>query len=342
MTKDIYLVTGGTGHIASFVILQLLEQGHIVKTSIRTISKADQLKQSFLLSSSKLTQSIIDSNLIIFKGDLANDEDWHQSQFDDVKYILHLASPLTTEGSTLDEFVIPATKGTLRVLQFANKAPSVKHVVITSSFAAIGYGLSEVKSEPFTEEDWTIVNEQTEKTLRPYQVSKTLAEKSAWEFIKDPKNNVKFGLTTINPNLIYGPTLTSSTSFSASLSVFKSLIDGTYATTGVPSRYVSVIDVRDVAKIHIEALTNPKANNQRFILNTGISYSLFEISEIIRKIYPHDKELLEKLPSKEDESKPKDFPKVASNEKAKSVFNWTPIPVEESLKVTIDNIRSLN
>ncbi|KAK6204371.1 putative short chain dehydrogenase [Scheffersomyces amazonensis] len=334
-----YLVTGGTGYIASYVILDLLEQGNKVRTSIRSKSKESQIRKSLVESSGNgLTKEKVDENLEIFIADLVNDEGW-DGKFDGVDYVLHIASPLTNPYSqNLDDFVIPATKGTKRVLELAAKSPSIKRVTITSSFAAIGYGHPDDRKEPFTEEDWSVISDK----LRPYQVSKTLAEKVAWDFIKENEGKINFQITVINPNLVIGPTLKDYPAWSASVEIFKNVIDGTYLEKGLPRRSFSLVDVRDVAKIHIGSLHHPGAANERFILNNGRPYSFLEIANIVRDLYKDtNPELVAKIPTKEDLSTPPDYPKTGSITKAKTTFQCEPTPNEITIRDTVDNLIAL-
>ncbi|KAK6204846.1 Coumarine and phenylpropanoid biosynthesis [Scheffersomyces amazonensis] len=326
--SEIYLVTGGTGYVGSFTVLQLLEEGKTVKTTIRNLGKEEQFRKSLYSSSEKLTKEIVDSKLTVIKADLLSDENWLEA-FKDVTYVLHVASPFPLEQPEDPETLIkPAKEGTLRILQFAAKTPTVKHVVVTSSFAAIRFGYPEDRTETFTEKDWTIV----ENASSYYVKSKAIAEKAAWDYVKE--NNVKYGLTVINPALIIGPSLKYQITNSTSLTKIKTLVDG-YFKDGAPKQYLSLVDVRDIAKLHIEALTNPKANGERFLAHSGPSISLYEAGQILAKSNISD-ELKANIPTKELEGTAKPIP--SSVEKAKTTFNWTPIPNEVSLVASIEGI----
>ncbi|KAK6465078.1 Coumarine and phenylpropanoid biosynthesis [Scheffersomyces coipomensis] len=330
--SEIYLVTGGTGYVGAFTVLELLEQGHKVKTTIRNLGKESQFRESLYESSPKLTKAIVDENLTVLQADLLDDKGWEEA-FKDVTYVLHVASPFPSSKPSDPQVLIkPAVEGTLRILKFAAKSPLVKHVVITSSFAAIGFGFPDDRTEPYSEKDWSIV----EKTdFSPYIQSKTLAEKSAWDFVKDPANNVKFGLTTINPALIIGASLKGQVTDSTSLLRIKNLVDGTYKDKGIAPSSTHLVNVKDVVKLHLESLTNPKANGERFLTHSGPNLSFYEAAQILKKSNISE-DLKKNLPIKELEgSEPL---KPCDISKAKSVFNWTPIPNEVSLVETIEGL----
>ncbi|KAK6204370.1 putative short chain dehydrogenase [Scheffersomyces amazonensis] len=328
MTSATYLVTGGTGFVGSRILLQLLEQGFKVKTSVRSLSKEDQLRKSLVLSSEKgLTKATVDANLSLFVANLTSDDGWEEN-FKDVTYVLHVASPFPAViPKDPQELIKPAVEGTLRVLKWAKATPTVKRVVITSSFAAVGYGQSPTRTEPFTENDWTDIN----GVDRPYIHSKVLAERAAWNFIDNEKPH--FDLAVLNPAYIFGPTLKEGTADSTSIALIANLLNGSLKE--VPSMYISLIDIRDVAKLHIDAATNPKAGGQRFVLTTGESTPYLQLANILRENLPADK--TSKIPTKEVES-PKDYFKPVSSQKAEETFNWTPIPTKEVLLASAKSI----
>ncbi|KAK6458044.1 Coumarine and phenylpropanoid biosynthesis [Scheffersomyces xylosifermentans] len=324
--SDIYLVTGGTGYVGSFVILQLLEQGATVRTSLRSLVKERQLRESLYNSSDKLTKEIVDAKLSVFRADLTSDDGWAEI-FEGVTYVLHVASPFpATPPDDPEDLIIPARQGTVRILSFAAKTNTVKHVVITSSFAAIGAGHPPTKVT-FNEEDWTdIVNLD-----RPYTISKTLAEKAAWEYVEE--NKVQFGLTVLNPVLIIGPSLKNQVTNSTSLNLIKALIDGS-KKDGVDHASLHLVDVRDVAKLHIQALTTEEAIGERFIVASGPTITWLDAAEILRSRIP--KNLIPNLPLREVGTPQK--PLLTDISKVKRVFKWTPIPNEESLAATVEGI----
>ncbi|KAK6465332.1 Coumarine and phenylpropanoid biosynthesis [Scheffersomyces coipomensis] len=328
--SDTYLVTGGTGYVGGFTVLQLLEEGKTVRTTIRNLAKEAQFRKSIYSSSDKLTKEIVDSKLTVIEADLLKDANWTEA-IKDVTYVLHVASPFPPSQPEDPETLIkPAKEGTLRILELAAKTPSVKHVVVTSSFAAIRFGYPADRTETFTEKDWTIVD----KSDSYYVKSKAIAEKSAWDYVKEHK--VHYGLSVINPALIIGPSLKYQVTNSTSINKIKTLIDGTLKETGAAKQYLSLVDVRDIAKLHIEALTNPKANGERFLAHSGPSISLYEAGQVLAKSDKISAELKANIPTKELEGTAKPIP--SSVEKAKAAFNWTPIPNEVSLVATVEGI----
>ncbi|KAK6456071.1 putative short chain dehydrogenase [Scheffersomyces xylosifermentans] len=277
-----------------WAILKALEQGYKVRTSVRNLSKEKQLRGSLVLSSDKLTKDIVDSNLELFIADLVSD-DGRSENFDNVDYVLHIASPFpAAQPEDPNDIVIPAVQGTLRILKAAGKVTSVKQVVITSSFAS-----------------------------NAYLQSKTIAEQEAWKYVKD--NNVSFDLTVFNPAYIFGPPLKNGTGFPTSLLMLQKLLNGTQKD-GVPSLYMSIVDVRQLADLHLEALTNPKAKGERFITHAGPNLSLLEA-------LPEDQ--TKNLPTKELEGA-KDYRKPSDVSKVKATFNWTPYTIEKSFVDTVE------
>jgi len=246
-TDQTILVTGGTGFVGTQCILQLLEKGYTVKTTIRSLAKKDQLISTL----EKAGANNID-RLTFIEADLTTDRNWNEA----VKacdYVLHVASPFpAVSPEDENELIIPARDGALRVLKAARNA-GVKRVVLTSSFAAIGYS-KDSKDHVFTELDWTDENVQ----LPAYIKSKTVAEKAAWDFIEKEDGNLE--LVVINPVGIFGPAL--GNDYSASVQVVQGLLAG--AITESPNFTMGVVDVRDVADIHIRAMLNPDAKGERF------------------------------------------------------------------------------
>ncbi|KAK6204372.1 Coumarine and phenylpropanoid biosynthesis [Scheffersomyces amazonensis] len=327
---EIYLVTGGTGYVGSFVVLQLLEAGKTVKTTIRNLAKEAQFRKSLVDSSEKLTTKDVETQLTVYKADLLSDDGWEEA-FKDVTYVLHVASPFPSSVPSDPQVLIkPAKEGTLRILKWAKATPTVKHVVITSSFAAIGFGFPDDRTTPYSEKDWTVVENVQHS---PYVVSKTLAEQSAWYFAKN--EDVKYGLSVINPALIIGPSLKGQVTDSTSLFRIKSLVDGSLKDGVAPSS-THLVDVRDIAKLHIEALTNPKANGERFLAHSGPNLSFLEAGEILRKSNIPES-LKKNIPTKELEGA-KQSAKPCDISKAKAAFDWTPIPNEVSLVATVEGL----
>ena len=245
------LVTGGTGFIGLHCIQQLLDKGYKVRTTIRSASRKQEVLDAMREHSSNA------ENLEFFIADLLNDEGWEEA-VKGSKYVLHVASPFFLgEPENEDVFIKPAVEGTLRVLGACSNF-GVQKVVLTSSFAAVGYGHSREK-EMYTEEDWSSV----EGSISPYAKSKTLAEKAAWEFIEGLEESKKFNLTVINPVAVTGPMLTSD--IGSSNDFLLKLISG--SMPACPKIHMGYIDVRDVARAHVFSGTEDKTNGERIIVS---------------------------------------------------------------------------
>ncbi len=264
------LVTGGSGFVGAHCILQLLENGYSVKTTIRSLNKKDQVIN--MLKNGGITSF---ENLQFVEADLTNDKNWEEA-VKDCEYVLHVASPIFL-GLPKDEneLIRPAVDGTLRVLKAARDA-EVKRVVMTSNFGAVGYSHKDT-NVPITEESWTDPNQ---KGLSSYNKSKAMAERAAWEFIKT--DGGKLELSTINPTAIFGPSL--GPEISSGFELLKGLLDG--SMKAVPNLTFNIIDVRDVADLHIRAMIHPHANGQRFLALAGGKMSMPEIAVLLRKKVP--------------------------------------------------------
>lgn len=261
------LVTGGSGFVGIHVVLQLLAAGHAVRTTVRRPER-----QADVLSMLREGGVARPEGVAFFTADLTRDDGWQQAVAG-CDYVLHVASPLsTTVPKDENEMIIPARDGTLRVLRAARTA-GVKRVVITSSLGAIGYG-HPPRDEPFDETDWTNL---AGVDGQPYIKSKTLAERAAWDFVAGERAGLE--LAVINPAGIFGPVL--GPDFSGSIEIVRSLLDG--AMPAVPRVYLGVVDVRDVADLHLRAMTAPAAKGERFIAVAGETLSLLDIGRVLRR-----------------------------------------------------------
>jgi len=245
------LVTGGTGFIGLHCLQQLLDKGYKVRTTIRSESRKQEVLEAMKKHSSNC------ENLEFYIADLLKDDGWKEA-VEGSKYVLHVASPFFLgEPENEDVFIKPAVEGTLRVLKACADA-DVQKVVLTSSFAAVGYGHPREK-EVYTEEDWSSVDGE----ISAYAKSKTLAEKAAWEFVENLEETKKFDLTVINPVAVTGPMLTSD--IGSSNDFLLKLISG--SMPACPKIHMGYIDVRDVAKAHIFSMTEEKTNGERIIVS---------------------------------------------------------------------------
>lgn len=316
-TKETVLVTGGTGFLGVHTVLQLLQEGYGVKTTLRSLSKKDSIIKALEEGGIKDF-----SHLTFIEADLTSDDNWDEA-VRDYDFVLHVASPFPAQDpKDENELIIPARDGALRVLK-ASRDAGVKRVVLTSSFAAVGYS-KDIKDHIFTEEDWTDVNAE----LPAYIKSKTIAEKSAWEFIEKEGNGLE--LSVINPVGIFGPSIGGITSASLDIAV-SGILNGTLSYT--PTFTMGIVDVRDVADIHIKAMLNPKAAGERFIATSDGVMSFYDVAELFKKERPQYTENIQKL-------KPigKEFYKEMSNEKAKTILNWNPRSREEALLASADSL----
>ncbi len=265
------LVTGASGFIAKHCIKKLLEEGYAVRASLRTPSRADEVRGA-VDPDGKAT-----ARLSFVTLDLDKDEGWDEA-VRGCTYVQHVASPFPpTEPEHEDELIIPAREGALRALRAAAKA-GVKRTVLTSSVAAIAYGRThrqEIAQQDriFSEADWSNVD----GPISAYAKSKTLAERAAWDFMKTREAG-KMQLAVINPGGVLGPLLDKG--FSTSGQVVSRLIDG--KVPACPRLNFSLIDVRDVADAHYEAMIRDEAAGKRFVLVSANGWML-EISKILAK-----------------------------------------------------------
>lgn len=333
------LVTGGSGYVASHLILQLLGAGHTVRTSIRTPDREEHVRES--LRNAGLDAGAQD-RLSFFVADLMKDDNWAKAMQGCI-YVHHVASPFPSSmPKDEDDIIRPAREGTLRILKIARDS-GVKRVIVTSSFAAIGYGYEELPV--FTEENWSILDGKI--PVPAYHKSKTLAEKAAWDFIE--RDGGELELTVLNPTGIFGPILSSD--FSSSISIIQAMMTGN--TPGCPHVSFGVVDVRDLADLHIRAMTSKEARGQRFIATCDNGpVALIDIANMIRKNRP---EFAQKLPSR---TLPNIVVRIVAlfrpslrlilpelgvdkqirNDKAKKVLGWKPRSIEECILDTADSL----
>jgi nucleoside-diphosphate-sugar epimerase len=349
MTESIMttvLVTGGSGFLASYVILHLLAQGYSVRTTIRSLSKKDSVLSRLKLGDPIVTQHL--DRLTFYAADLTSDAGWKEA-VDGVTYVMHVASPFPPSvPKDENDLIIPARDGALRVLKAASES-SVKRVVMTSSMASIAYGhpdsfLSETPGNKFTEEHWTNLDNPT---VGAYPKSKTIAERSAWEFYKNLPAEKTLELSVINPGLILGPFPDADVPLSAS--IVQRLMSG--AMPGCPDLYFGIVDVRDVADMHVLAMTTPAAKGERFIAALP-DMSMLEIAKTLKKELPKEtsKVPTRKLPnfmlkmvSWFDPAVKIVIPQLGkssemSNEKAKSLLGWKPRSREETIRATAESL----
>jgi nucleoside-diphosphate-sugar epimerase len=339
MTDELVLVTGGSGFIGAHCILRLLAAAYRVRTTVRDLTREAMVRAMLKTGGAEPGDA-----LTFASADLMSEARWPEAAAG-CSYVLHVASPLPAYvPKHEDELIVPAREGALRVLRAARDA-GVKRVVMTSSFAAIGYGKAPL-DRPFNEEDWT---DPTARGLTAYTKSKTLAERAAWEFMAREGGSLE--LATVNPVVVFGPVL--GPDYSTSIQVVQRLLDG--SMPGCPRLIFGVVDVRDVADLHLRAMTDKAAKGERFLATGDGFMSMREIalalkarmgnvakgvstrelpdwllrgaaifSPVIRQIVPE----LGKV-------------KNASNDKARRVLGWTPRSNEEAVIATGESLLRL-
>jgi nucleoside-diphosphate-sugar epimerase len=330
------LVTGGSGFIGSHCILQLLAAGHRVRTTVRSPRREGDVR-------AMLKQGGADpgDRLSFAVADLEKDAGWAEAVAG-CEYVLHVASPFPANiPQHEDEVIVPAREGALRVLR-ASRDAGVKRVVLTSSFAAIGYG-HELQETPFDETSWTNLDGDD---VRPYVKSKTLAERAAWEFIAREGGGLE--LSVVNPVGVFGPVL--GPDYSTSILMVQRLMDG--AIPGCPRIHFGVVDVRDVADLHVRAMTHPAARGERFLAVAGDFMSMLDMARVLkRRMGASARRVptlqlpnwLVRVVAMRDPAAKQILPELgrrknATNEKARRLLEWSPRSSEDAIAATAESL----
>lgn len=255
------LVTGGSGYIAGYLIRQLVAEGWTVNTTVRSLTREGEVRRTLGVAPDKLR---------FFAADLTNDAGWAEAVAG-CSHVAHVASPFPS-GTVKheDDLIVPAREGALRALRFASAA-GVQRFVLTSSVAAVAYGHDDL-DRPYTEADWTNVDS---RAVNAYAKSKTIAERAARDWIATNGADMEF--VSVNPSAVLGPVLSSD--FSTSIEFVKRLLDG--SVPGFPRLGFEVVDVRDLADLHVKALTVPGLDGERFIAS-GQFLMTEQVGEILR------------------------------------------------------------
>ena len=246
--SEVVLVSGGSGFIGGWCVISLLQRGYTVRTTIRDLAHEATVRAAI--------GSVVDpgDRLTVFPANLTHDDGWDAAA-DGADYLLHVASPLgVPEPRDAQELIVPARDGALRALKAAVKG-GVKRVVMTSSVAAT----SPHSEDPDGTSDETIWTNPADPGAGAYTKSKVIAERAAWEFIATSGGSMT--LATVNPALVLGPVI--SGDFSDSVQIIQRLLSG--KVPGLPRLGFNIVDVRDVADLHILAMTTPEAAGERFI-----------------------------------------------------------------------------
>ncbi|TGN76519.1 aldehyde reductase [Streptomyces bauhiniae] len=336
--NDTVLVTGGSGFLGVRVIAQALAEGHRVRTTVRSRAKEARVREDL-----KAMGTDADDRLSFVEADLTADEGWTEA-VTDCRYVLHTASPFPGgEPDHEDDLIVPAREGTLRVLRAARDA-HVQRVVVTSSFAAVGYGRPATE-RAFTEDDWT----DPDSGIPAYIRSKTLAEQAAWDFVERETDGPE--LAVINPVGIFGPV--TGPDHSTSINMITNLFGG--ALPGTPRLYFAVVDVRDAAELHLRAMSDPQAAGQRFIAAAGDAVSLHQIALAIRERLGPAAEAVpaEELPDQAVHRAARANPALqsmlpnlgkirhVSNDKARTVLGWNPRSSADAVAATAESLLRL-
>jgi dihydroflavonol-4-reductase len=322
------LVTGGSGFLAGWCMVELLGQGYEVRATVRDLGREGEVREAVSAGGQA------GEKVAVLAADLTSDDGWEEAVAG-CAYVLHVASPFPpVQPKDPDELIVPAREGTLRVLRAA-LAAGVKRTVVTSSVAAIAGGAR--TPGPLTEDDWTDLDFDG---LSPYVRSKTIAEQAAWELVRE--QGAEQRLATVNPGAILGPLLSHDASYS--LEVIERLLKG---IPGTPKVGFSFVDARDVAALQVKAMLAPEAGGERFIAVAEFLW-MAEVAATLRRELGDD---ASKVPTR-------GVPNLAvramalfdpgirsitnqlgkkltySSAKAETMLGWTPRPVEQTIAET--------
>ncbi len=335
------LVTGGTGFIGAHCLIQLLAAGHETRATVRDLKREGDVRAMLRQGGA----GEVGERLKLFRADLNADAGWAEAAAG-CDAVLHVASPFpSTVPNDENDLIAPARDGALRVLKAARDA-GVKRVVLTSSFAAIGYGAPKDRTAVFTEQDWTNLNDPT---VQPYAKSKTIAERAAWDFIA--REGGELELAVVNPVGVFGPVLGPDTS--TSILLVSRLLDG--SLPGCPDLSFGAVDVRDVADLHLKCMTDPAARGERFLAIGGDFVSMRQIAQMLKDGVG---DLARKVPTRSlptwlmrvvglfDSQVKGILPELgkrknASNEKARRLLGWAPRSPRDAVLATARSLSEL-
>lgn len=333
--RDRVLVTGGTGYLGGWCVATLLERGYAVRTTVRSLTREGDVRAAVAAAG-----VADDGALEVSQADLTSDAGW-SAAVTGCRYVLHVASPFPPkQPKNPDDLIVPARDGALRVLSAALDA-DVERIVMTSSVAAVRGSRPPTDSAIFTEADWT---DGDDSSKSPYVRSKATAERAAWDYVDERGERQK--LVAINPGAIIGPALSDDRSFS--LQLIERLLGGLPA---MPRLGFSVVDVRDVAEMHVLAMTDPDAGGERFIATDEFLW-MKDIAAILRerlgsrgrkvptRVAP---DLMIKGMALFDSSVKSIVSdlgqkSVFSSEKARTGLGWQPRPVADSIQETAESL----
>ena len=325
------MLTGANGYIGRHILLQLLDQGYQVRASVRSLDKSQEVIDA--LKSHVKDVNLLTSHLSFVKLSLDEDAGWSEAM-KDIDVLIHSASPFPLVIPADEEKLIrPAVDGTIRALKAAKDA-GIKRVILTSSNAAVFARDLPKGATEFDETMWTDINHPIGRAA--YRRSKTLAELAAWDFVKNQAPEI--ALTVINPTLVIGKPLDKN--FGSSMAIIDQLIQGTKRM--VPDLRVGIVDVKDVAKMHVDSIKIDETRGER-ILATSETRSLVQIAKIIKANNPNLKIITRRAPTFllrlialfDKKQRPGLLlvgrPNLISNAKAKRLFNMSFISPETSV-----------
>ncbi len=336
MSGERVLVTGGSGFVAGHCIRQLLDAGYRVRTTVRSLAREAAVRATLKSAGADPADA-----LSFVAADLTSDAGW-PAAVAGCDFALHVASPFPLAvPKDENELIVPAREGALRLLRAARGA-NVRRVVLTSSFAAVGYG-QPMEGAAFTESDWTDVDGPG---VSPYVKSKTLAERAAWDFMGREGGDME--LAVVNPVGIFGPVL--GKEFATSIEIVRRMMDG--ALPGLPNLLFGVVDVRDVADLHLRAMRHPEAAGERFLAVAGDFVTLQMIARTLRSRLG---DAARRVPTRTlpdwllrivavfDASVGQVVPELgkvknATGEKARRVLGWTPRSWEDAVVATAESL----
>lgn len=333
------LVTGGSGFIGGHALLQLLAAGHEVRTTVRDPGREAGVRELLRANGADAGE-----RLRFFAADLTSDEGWKEAA-SGCDFALHVASPFPeTLPKHEDELIVPAREGALRVLRAARDA-GVRRVVLTSSFAAVGYGHPQQQA-PFDETTWTDLDGGD---VSAYVKSKTLAERAAWDFVAREGGGLE--LATVNPVGVFGPVL--GADYATSILLVQRLLAG--AMPGCPQLRFGIVDVRDVVDLHLRAMVDPAAKGERFLAVAGDFMLVREMARALkRRLGDAAKRVptrqlpnwLVKLAALRDPAVKQIVPELgkyknATSVKAQRMLGWSPRGNEDALLATAESLLRL-
>ncbi|CAM2010061.1 SDR family oxidoreductase [Acanthopleuribacter pedis] len=337
MNNQTVLVTGISGYIGLHVAAELLRAGYQVRGSVRSLKKENEVRETMAAA------KVDTRNLSFVELDLTQDNGWIEAVAG-ADYVLHVASPFALANPKHEnDMIVPAVQGTLRALRAA-RAGKVKRFVLTSSVLSM---MGSMKTGSFGPDSWTDTEAPNVST---YTKSKTMAEKAAWEYMADLPKEDQFEFTVVNPGGVIGPPLGRNVS-GQTMTMVGDMIGGKMPM--VPNAAFPMIDVRDVAKIHLAAMTHAEAPGKRFVASLTEPVSFIDMARTLKangyqkvgtRIAPNF--MLRLLSFFDREAKGLlgmlGMNLKSENQTTRSMFNWEPTPIKQSVLETAVVVQRIN